>query len=504
MTAVPPPNSNIQPTGPYNSMREFIAALDARGKLLRIANMDQDRYEATAFAYRMLDKRGREGTPAFLIECTKIDGAYREGAVVGNLYNGWDAEAMVFGVKDIVDDPEVMYARVMDKVLARLDDGGQWQRIIPTTVEPSHSPCKEVVVQGDDIDVLNFPWFKNNPADAGRYINTGAVFIQDPKIGRNVGTYRCQVKSKTKIGMNANPGQHGGRLLRMMKARGEKTAKIAIALGVDPIIWSVSTSKLSGFGEDEIEVAGGLRGAPVQLVKCETSDILVPAEAEMIIEGEVPLTEAEDEGPYAEMYGYMGPLKHNNFFMNIKTITHRHMPIFFNSYTGITADMIRVPLLAGYYWTFKKQIPNLKAINLYAAASGIHIAAIDKRFAGEGMQAGQVIAANPTVKVAIIVDSDINILSPHEVFHAMAARWQPSASVMFPQAHLQMPDPSRIVRGLSSKMVIDATRQFANEGGHESWPSLSRTVFEESCGDAFDLVDEKWEEYWEGLSGGRS
>ena len=79
----------------------------------------------------------------------------------------------------------------------------------------------------------------------------------------------------------------------------------------------------------------------------------------------------------------------------------------------------------------------------------------------------------------------------------MAARWQPNASVMFPQAHLQMPDPSRTVRGLSSKMVIDATRQFADEGGHAAWPPLSRTAFEEQCGDAFDLVDEKWDGYWQ-------
>ena len=106
----------------------------------------------------------------------------------------------------------------------------------------------------------------------------------DPELGRNTGTYRCQVKGKNKIGVNSMPGQHGWRILAAKKRRGDKVAEVAIALGSDPILWCTSCTKLAGPGEDELSLAGGLRGKPIELVKCETIDILVPAHAEMIIE----------------------------------------------------------------------------------------------------------------------------------------------------------------------------------------------------------------------------
>jgi len=266
----------VQPTGPYETLRDYIAALEARGKILKIKEVDQDKYEGTAFVYRMLDEKGLDTSPGLMFEKVKIDGEWRENPMYANLYCGWDTAAMVYGVEDITDNQGEMYRATIKKLSSYVDEGGQWKKIKPVEVDKSKAPCKEIIIKGDDVDILKFPWFKNNPGDVGRYINTGAVFMEDPKMGRNVGTYRCQVKGKKKIGVNPETGQHGWLFMLHAKRRGEKVKQVAIAIGTDPIVYAMSSTKLADFGEDEMEFAGGFKGKPVELVKCETSDLLVP------------------------------------------------------------------------------------------------------------------------------------------------------------------------------------------------------------------------------------
>jgi len=495
---------NIRLVGPFDSLRDYLRALEARGKVLRLREIDQDRYQATGLAYRLIEKFGFDKAPAILAERVKIDGEWRDGPMYGNIYGGWDIEGMVFGVDDIVEDQNVMFRRVQEKLLARIDSGGAWARIKPAVVERRKAPCKEIVVGEEDVDILQYPWFKNNPADAGRYINMGSLFIEHPAL-RNVGTYRCQVKGAKKIGVNPEPGQHGWQILMELKRKGLKVAKTAVALGSDPIVWSLSSTKLAGFGEDELEIAGGIRGRAVDIVKCETSDIYVPAQSEMILEGEIPLDELEEEGPYGEMYGYLGARKPKNFYMRIKTVTHRRDPWFTNSFTGVTADMLRGTSIASNYHRYKKLIPGLTAMMTHRNAPGVMIVAIKKRFAGEGMAAGQQVLANPTIKVAIVVDDDINLLNPLDVLHCMSARWQPKASVVIPQTQSMMVDPSTARHGLSSKMIIDATRQLPLEGGPAEFPAYSRALLEAGAPDLFPWVEKEWPnvmKLWEKQGGG--
>jgi len=485
---------NIQMIGPFDSLRDFIRALEADGRILRIPELDQDKYQLSGLGYRLIEKLGYDDSPGFVVERIKIDGEWVNGPVLGNIYGGWDIEGIVFGVDTITDNQEQMYRAVLDKLATRLDDNGQWKRIKPIVVECNEAPCKEIIEVGDEVDLTKFAWLKSNPADAGRYINTGSLFIEDPNM-KNVGTYRCQLKSKNKIGVNPEIGQDAWRILMDKKRRGEKVAKAAIALGSDPITWALSSSKLTSFGEDEMEYAGGLRGKPVEIVKAETCDVFVPAQAEIVIEGEIPLDDMEPEGPYGEMYGYLGPRKEQNFYMNVKVITHRKDPWIVNSFTGVTCDMLKAPAVASNYHRYKKMIPNLTDIITYRGAPGVTVAAIDKKFPGEGMAAGQHIIPNATVKVVIIVDSDINILKPIEVIHCMGARWQPSASVMIPQTQLRMLDPSIVTRGLSSKMIIDATRQLPEEGGPQKFGAYSRVLLDDGAPELFDWIEDKWPDF---------
>ncbi len=487
-------------TAAFESVRDYAAELERRGRLLRIAAMDQDRYEATAFAYRLIDRYGIEFAPAFLIERVRIGGRWVDGPVIANLYGRWPDEALLFGVENVTDDYQQMYRAVLDALRGRLDAGGSWRRIPPVEVsDPRQAPCKEVVLTGEAVDLEQFAWLQNNPADAGRYVNMGAVFIQDPGIGRNVGTYRCQVKGARRMAVNPEPGQHGWRILTAMKERGDRVAQVAVAVGPDPMTFCASSTKMAGFLEDELEFAGGLRGAPLPVVKCETSDIRVPACSEFVIEGEVPLTEFEDEGPYGEMYGYLGPVKRDNFFMNIRAITHRRNPWVLNSFTGLTCDMPRSPQIAANFFMYRKLIPSLTGLISPRGANGVIVIAIDKKFPGEGIAAGQYVAANAGLnKVVIVVDQDLNILDPSQILHALGARWQPAASLLIPQTQMMMPDPSRPRWGLSSKIIIDATRQLPAEGGPKSWAPLNRALLMQGAPGAFELVDARWAEYFTG------
>ena len=495
--AVAKESMTIPDIGPFDGMRDYIMALEARGRVKRIPEIDQDKYEATALAYRMVDRFGTDSAPALLIERVKIGGDWREGPIVCNPYGSWADEALTFGAEIASEDEQILYRSVIKELGKRLDSGGQWNRIEPVTLDVASAPCKQVIVTGDAIDVTQYPWFKNNPADASRYINMGSVFLYDEEIGPNVGTYRSMVHGKNRIGVNPEPGQHGWLLLNAKRRRGEKFAHCSIAVGPDPITFAVSSNKMAALGEDEMLIAGGLRGKPVEMVKSETNDLLVPAHAEMIIEGIIPLDQGMDEGPYGEMYGYMGPKKPDNFFLEIQAITHRRNPWFINSFTGVTNDMPKAPFVAAGFFQFKKTIPHLTGYYIPPGANGTTVISIDKTMVGQGIQAGQTVSANPGgAKVVIVVDKDINILDPQRVLHALGARWQPSAHIYIPQTFQRAPDPSLPRRGVTSKMVIDATQQLPGEGGPESWPPVARTMLEEQAPESFAAIDKNWSKYF--------
>ncbi len=484
-------------TGPFDSLRDYVAAVDARGGLLRIADMDQDRYEATAFAYRLVEEFGFDEAPPFVIERIRTGGAWHDLPVLGNLFGGWANEAMAFGVAQ--DTPaRDMYRTAFERLRSVYAAQDQWPRIAPVVTPSAGAPCQEIVVTGDDVDLGAFPWLQTNPGDAGAYITAGTVFIEDPELGRNVATYRCQVQSRNRIGVNMETGQNGWSFLQSYRKRGQETMPAAVVIGVDPITFAVGTSKMAALGEDELQIAGGLRGKPVELVKCRTSDLLVPAHAEIVIEGEISVTGTEAEGPYGEVFGYMGLAKPKNFFMTVTAITHRRKPWVVNCFAGITKLTMSLPQTVANNVAYRKALPNLVEFYRPIETMGVAILSINKRFPGEGLTAGQYIAASDLfAKVIIVVDHDIDVRDKTQIFQALGTRWQPDpASLLIPQTRGFPLDPSAPTRWLTSKMVIDATRQWPAEGGPEKWPQVSREIVEQRHAEAFEIVAARWPEYW--------
>jgi len=334
---------------------------------------------------------------------------------------------------------------------------------------------------------------QSNPGDNGRFINTGNLVLIDPEKGRNVGTYRMQIKGPRKIGINPERKQHGWEFLMGMRERGEKVAQAAVVLGTDPIVFAMSSSKTARLGQDELEIAGGFKGCPVEVVKCENSDITVPANVEMIIEGEIPLDDMEEEGPFGEMYGYMGLPHAEQFYMNIKTITHRENPMFVNQFTGVTRGFITTPSEASSTRNFRQFIPELVGAHGPPDFTGFFFISIDKTRPHQAFEVAEKLNFLPISKIMVVVDKDVNIHDPMEMIATVGARWQPHPGGKIIEAGPGFfLDPSAKIRGRSSKIIIDATRQWPEEGGPDPYPKLNREHLLDHDPDIFALIKEKW------------
>jgi UbiD family decarboxylase len=485
--------------GPFRAFRDYVAALERAGLLLRIGEMDQDRYEATGFAYRMIAEKGFQNAPAFLIDRVKTGGRWHEGPVLGNVFPGWISEALAYGVPGVTADNRAMYRATRDHLSRLLGNDGRWPRVEPVRLK-GPAPVQSIVHREPDADLLAYPWLQTNPGDAGAYITAGTVFMEDPVLGRNVATYRCQVKARDRIGVNCEIGQHGWSFMQQAKKRGAATVAAAVAIGVDPITFSIGTSKLAALGEDELGIAGGLMGRPVELVRAVSQELDVPAHAELIIEGEIPTDVGEEEGPYGEVYGYMGLKKPWNFFMRVTAITHRPKPWIVNAFAGITKLTMSMPQAVANFAHYKRIISNLVDLYRPVETVGVVLLSIDKRMPGDGLVAGQHIAAGDLFsKTIIVVDKDIDLQDKDQIFHALGTRWQPKpGSLLIPQTRGFPLDPSAPTRWVTSKMIIDATRQLPTEGGPDKWPAVSRVLLEELSPDTMTLVDQRWDEYWQG------
>ncbi|MCZ6517351.1 MAG: UbiD family decarboxylase [Gammaproteobacteria bacterium] len=420
------------PTAPFDTFRDWIAALESNGLLMRFDRVDQDAFHTTGLFFRATDRFGMLEAPAMLFEEVLIDGKWVKGPVIANHQGHWNTDALLWGLEPVPGDHYATYRRAKAHLSAMLErNGGEYPQIAPVEISRDRALCKEVVITGDEIDINRFAFLKTNPADAGRYVNTGSVFMHDPEMGPNFGTYRCQIKGPRKLGMNSTPNHQGYKMFMAAKARGEKTVPVSVVVGQDPVVWLISSSPVvnrrKGVPIDELAVAGGMRGKPIETVKSETNHIMVPAHAEMVIEGEVPLDgPLEREGPFGEMFGYLGPANPANLWMNITTITHRQDPWIMNAYTGMQRGMVSAPMDCILESSLRRRVPNLINISFGQDVFGVLFMSIDKTGPGQGLKSGSTIANMlPFAKVVVVVDKDINVLDRTAVVFAMGSRWQP-------------------------------------------------------------------------------
>ena len=319
---------------PFEDLREFIRALEKQGELKRIT-LEADPYlEITEFADRSVKSNG----PALLFEKPK-------GSRVPLLINAFASMRrmeMALGVKDIdevaqriagfleMQKPEGLLDKL--KMLPKL---GEISSAFPKIV--SSGPCKEVIKR-KDFSLADYPFCTAGRGDGGRFITLPMVFSKDPKTGkRNCGMYRMQVFDGQTTGMHWQTHKQGADHYRRLAAEGKQTRMpVAVTIGSDPITLFSSILPLPP-GIDEMLFAGFLRGSPVELVKCETCDIEVPANSEIVLEGYLNLGELRREGPFGDHTGFYS-LDDDYPVFHIECITQRKKPGLSGHYRWSAAD----------------------------------------------------------------------------------------------------------------------------------------------------------------------
>ena len=509
----------------YESLRDWLKALDKAGELKRVTAEVSPILEMAEIADRA-SKSGKgttkAGGPALLFENV----AGHKGARV--LMNQFGSERRmrlaleVQSLDEIAKKIETLIrpqvpTSFMDKVkmlpmLAEL--GGYFPKRLEGR-DAKNAPCKEVVLLGDEVDVLKFPVLQTWPQDGGRFITLPCVVTRDPKSGkRNVGMYRMQVYDGQTTGMHwqrqkvaaehfrdrmrASTEDAAGAVEMMAltaggtsaaldtstvpqtvltKIRGERM-EVAVAIGTDPAT-TFSAIVPAPPEVEEYLIAGFLRGKAVELVKCETVDLDVPATAEIILEGYVELGELRTEGPFGDHTGFYTMQDEYPVF-HITCITHRKDPIYAATVVGKppmedtsmikAVERIFLPLM-------KLTIPEIVDINLPAegVAHNLMIVSIRKSYAGQArkvMHAIWGLGQAMFTKCIVVVDEDCNVQDVSEVMLRAGNNIDPERDIQFTLGPVDSLDHASRLPNYGSKMGIDATRKWAAEGFTRPWPQM--------------------------------
>jgi 2,5-furandicarboxylate decarboxylase 1 len=325
--------------------------------------------------------------------------------------------------------------------------------------EVKEAAAQEVVHR--DIDLLKLlPIPKHNEHDSGPYITAALLIARNPKTGiQNVSIHRCQVSGPDRIGVLLLP-RHTHHYFRMAEAAGE-ALEIALVIGVHPAC-ILASQAIAALDEDEMEIAGALMGAPVEMVKCKTNQVRVPAHAEIVIEGRILPKVREPEGPFGEFPQYYGP-RADREVIQVDAVTHRRNAIFHTIVGGGMEHLVlgEIPREATLLEHLQRSFPGVQDVRLTRGGTCRYhlVVKIDKRSNGEPKNIIMgAFAGHYDVKQVTVVDLDVNIDDPHEIEWAVATRFQADRDLLVVSgAQGSKLDPSSN-EGVSAKMGIDATK----------------------------------------------
>jgi 4-hydroxy-3-polyprenylbenzoate decarboxylase len=476
----------------YKDLRDFLNLLEKRNLLKRVKAEVDPVLEMAEINDRVV----KAGGPAILFENPK--GSKIPAAV--NLFGSFERMKLALEV-DSLDDIgqkmlEFLEPEIPSNLIEKLKALPKLKRLadfLPKYVKSG--PCKEVLIREyPSLDIL--PVLKTWPLDGGRFITLPLVFTKDPETGaRNCGMYRMQVFDGKATGMHWHMHKDGARHYRKAEAKGQKL-EVAVVIGSDPsTMYSASAPMPENI--DEMLLAGFLRGAPVELVKCETVDLEVPANAEIVLEGYCLPGERRLEGPFGDHTGYyslsdMYPVFH------LTCITMRKDAIYPATIVGKppmedcfmakATERIFLPLI-------KKQLPEIVDMNL--PLEGVFhnwcFVSIDKRFPGHArkvMYALWGMGQMSFMKMIIVVDKWVNVQDISEVLWRLGNNVDAKRDVVILEGPLDVLEHASDIPAYGGKMGIDATKKTPAEGFSREWPPdivMSEEVKR--------LVDGRWGEY---------
>ena len=318
-------------------------------------------------------------------------------------------------------------------------------------------PVKEVVLRGEAVDLGALPQILHHEGDGGVFLTAAVSFAKDPTAETwNCAYNRLMVKGRDTTSIHLTLGKHLWEFHRLAERRKEPLP-VAFAIGVHPAI-ALGALAIGSVDEDERGIMGGLLGEPLELVKCETSDVLVPAHAEMVIEAEILPHERTAEGPFGEFTGYsLGERQRE--VLKVRAITRRRDAIFQDITVGHLDHLMRstTPIEANLYRAVRAMVPTVKAVRVPAPFTCY--VSIEQRIAGQGKNAIlAVLGSDLYMKRVVVVDHDVDVFDDRQINWAIATRSQPDRDfVIVSHARGSDLDPSTREDGYSGKWGIDAT-----------------------------------------------
>jgi 4-hydroxy-3-polyprenylbenzoate decarboxylase len=463
----------------HQDLREFIGALEKAGELKRITFEVDPKLEITEFA----DRSVKTGGPALLFEKPK-------GSNIPVLVNAFASEKRM-QIALQVDSVDDIAGRIAEYLQMKMPEGLLGKlKMLPKLAEMgaffpkivSGGPCKDVIRKGSDVNLKEIPVLHCWPDDGGPYITLPMVFTKNPETGkRNCGMYRMQVYDERTTGMHWQTHKQGAEHYRRLQREG-KVARmpVAVAIGADPAAMYSAILPLPP-DLDEMMIAGFMRSKPVEMVKCETNDIEVPANSEIVLEGYVELGEKRTEGPFGDHTGYYS-LEDDYPVFHVECVTHRKNPIYATTivgpppmedyYMGRAIERIFLPLM-------RMQIPEMR--DMCMPAEGIFhnlmLISIRKSYP---MQARKVMHAvwglgqAMFTKCIVVVDDDVDVQNYSEVAWKVLNNIDPERDIEFAMGPIDSLDHSSRMINWGSKMGIDGTRKWPEEGFTRRWPDVIR------------------------------
>src|SRR5512140_2695915 len=461
----------------YQDLREFIRALEKNNELKRIPFEVDTRLEITEFA----DRAVKQGGPALLFERPK-------GFAYPVLINAF-ASMRRMGLALEVDSVDEVAARIVEFLEMRMPEGliGKL-KMLPKLAEMgaffpkivSKGPCQEVV-RTDNFSLFDYPILQCWPDDGGRFITLPLVFSKNPDTGkRNCGMYRMQVFDERTTGMHWQTHKQGAEHARRRFAEGQTRMDVSVAIGSDPATMYSAILPLPP-DLDEMMIAGFLRGSAVEMVKCQTCDIEVPANAEIVLEGYVELGELRTEGPFGDHTGFYS-LEDQFPVFHVTCITQRKDPIYAATivgpppmedyYMGRAIERIFLPLM-------RLQLPEVRDISMPAEGvfHNLILVSIRKSYplhARKVMHAIWGLGQAMFSKCIVVVDEDVDVQNASQVAWRALNNIDPERDIQFVLGPVDSLDHSSRLPNYGSKMGVDATRKWPQEGFERPWPGVIR------------------------------
>ena len=480
----------------FYDLREFINALESRGMLKRIKTPVDCNLEITEITDRVSKMEGKKNV-ALLFENVK---GY-DMPVLMNAFGSMERLALAFGVNDIEEIPNEL-REILRLPYISLQNKMDLIHIIPTAKRainfPKYvkkAPCQEVVIT-DNPTLDKFPILKCWPQDGGPFITFPLVFTRNPKTGkRNVGMYRLQKYDGQTTGMHWHLHKDGASNYRAYQEMGKDKIEVAVAIGTDPVIPYAATAPLPR-DIDEMVFAGFLRKKSVEMVKCKTVDVEVPACSEIVLEGYVNIGETRREGPFGDHTGYYS-LADDYPVFHITCITHRKNPIYSATIVGKppmedcflakATERIFLPLL-------QQTLPEIRDINfpLEGVFHDCVMVSIKKTYpqqAKKVMHAIWGMGQMMFTKMIIVVDEHVDVQKEKEVWWRVFNNIDAKHDIVMVEGPLDALDHSSPMAKWGTKIGIDATKTWPEEGHTREWPDEINM-----SDDIKKLVDAKWQE----------